>query len=65
MNCYEYWLPPGANLAHNELDKAVDQCYRSQPFNSESKRIAFLFELYDKYNSGLFGGEGKKKTKLK
>jgi hypothetical protein len=28
---------------------------------NEIKRIEFLFELYDKYTSGLFAGEGKKK----
>ena len=35
----------------------------SQPFTSEAKRIEYLFELYDKYTSGLFVGEGKKKSK--
>jgi hypothetical protein len=40
--------------AHQALDKAVDLCYRSQPFPNETKRIEFLFELYDKYTSGLF-----------
>ena len=40
--------------AHQTLDKAVDQCYRSQPFINETKRIEFLFELYDKYTSGMF-----------
>ena len=54
-------MPPDLVKAHNELDKAVDQCYRPQPFPSETKRIEFLFELYDKYTSGLFAGEGKKK----
>ena len=54
-------MPPALVKAHNELDKAVDQCYRPQPFPNETKRIEFLFELYDKYTSGLFAGEGKKK----
>lgn len=56
-------MPPALVKAHQELDKAVDLCYRPQPFQSETKRIEFLFELYDKYTAGLFGKEkGKKKT---
>lgn len=48
-------------IAHQQLDKAVDLCYRPQPFPNETKRIEFLFELYDKYTAGLFVGEKKKK----
>jgi hypothetical protein len=46
--------PPSLVKAHNELDKAVDRAYRPQPFISETKRIEFLFELYDNYTAGLF-----------
>jgi len=53
-------MPPVLVKAHQTLDKAVDLCYRSQPFLSETKRIEFLFELYDKYTSGMFAAEGKK-----
>ncbi len=56
-------MPPALVKAHNELDKAVDQCYRSQPFLNETKRIEFLFELYDRYTAGLFAGEKKKLNK--
>jgi hypothetical protein len=52
-------MPPALVKAHQELDKAVDLCYRPQPFTSESKRIEYLFELYDKYTSGMFGGKKK------
>lgn len=51
--------------AHKAIDKVADQCYRSQPFTSEAKRIEYLFELYDKYTSGLFVREGRKKKKKK
>lgn len=54
-------MPPALVKAHQHLDKAVDQCYRPQPFVNETKRIEFLFELYDKYTAGLFVKE--KKTK--
>jgi hypothetical protein len=54
-------MPPVLVKAHQELDKAVDLCYRPQPFASEAKRMDFLFELYEKYTAGLFVKE--KKTK--
>ena len=54
-------MPPELVKAHQALDKAVDLCYRPQPFINETKRIEFLFELYDKYTSGMFA-QGKKKN---
>ena len=54
-------MPPALVKAHKVLDKAVDLCYRSQPFPNETKRIEFLFELYDKYAASLFASS--KKTK--
>ena len=56
-------MPPVLVKAHNELDKAVDTAYRSQPFTSEAKRMEFLFELYEKYTADIFTkGKTKKKT---
>jgi hypothetical protein len=55
-------MSPELVKAHHELDKAVELCYRPQPFINETKRIEFLFELYDKMTSGMFG-EKKKKMK--
>jgi hypothetical protein len=54
-------MPPELVKAHQALDKAVDLCYRPQPFINETKRIEFLFELYDKITSGMFGEEKKSK----
>lgn len=45
-------MPPALAKAHRDLDKAVDQCYRPQPFPSEAKRIEFLFERYEKLTGG-------------
>ena len=55
-------MPPALVKAHNALDKAVDLCYRPQPFPNELKRIEFLFELYEKYTAGLLADKkgGKK-----
>lgn len=58
-------MPPALVKAHQQLDKAVDQCYRSQPFTTEAKRIEYLFELYDKYTAGLFPTEKKPRKKTK
>ncbi len=58
-------MPPALVKAHQALDKAVDLCYRPQPFPNETKRIEFLFELYDKYTAGLFVKEKRPKPKSK
>ncbi len=46
-------MPKVLRDAHNKLDKAVDKAYRSKPFQSESERVEFLFELYEKYTNTL------------
>jgi hypothetical protein len=56
-------MPPVLVKAHQELDKAVDLCYRPQPFINAAKRIEFLFELYEKYTADLFTKEKVKKKK--
>jgi hypothetical protein len=49
--------------AHKHLDKAVDLCYRSQPFPTELSRLEFLFDLYKKYTNPMFSEEKKKRRK--
>lgn len=46
-------MPKVLRDAHNKLDKAVDKAYRSKHFESESERVEFLFELYEKYVNSL------------
>ena len=58
-------MPPALVRAHNELDKAVDLAYRPQPFTGEANRMAFLFELYEKYTANLFTTEKTRKPKRK
>lgn len=53
-------MPPALMKAHQALDKAVDAAYRSTPFTSDSQRMEFLFELYNKYNAQLFDAKKKK-----
>lgn len=58
-------MPPDLVKAHQNLDKAVDLCYRPQAFVSELGRIEFLFNLYEQYTAPMFLLEkGKKKRKL-
>jgi hypothetical protein len=47
----------------NLINKAVDLAYRPQAFTTEAKRMAFLFELYERYTAGLFAVEKKGKEK--
>ncbi|ADX66877.1 class I SAM-dependent DNA methyltransferase [Weeksella virosa] len=56
-------MPPKLVKAHQELDKAVDLCYRPQAFNNETARIEFLFDLYNEYTMPLLKKEKKTKKK--
>lgn len=40
-------MPKGLKKAHEELDRAVEQCYRLQPFTSDTERLEYLFKLYE------------------
>lgn len=44
-------MPPVLIKAHHALDKAVDAAYGKTNFKTEAERVAFLFELYEKYLS--------------
>jgi hypothetical protein len=46
-------MPPNLRAAHIDLDKAVDRCYRKQPFSSERERVEHLFELYQRLAAPL------------
>ena len=56
-------MPPKLTRAHAVLDRAVDRCYRSQPFSSDRQRVEFLFALYEKMTAPLMPARGKKKPK--
>lgn len=40
-------MPVGLREAHRYLDQAIDQIYRSKPFESDKERLAYLFKLYE------------------
>jgi hypothetical protein len=56
-------MPPDLLKAHQALDKAVDAAYGKKGFNAESDRVAFLFELYQKYLTPLLPKMGKVKKR--
>ncbi|MDC1361940.1 class I SAM-dependent DNA methyltransferase [Crocinitomicaceae bacterium] len=56
-------MPPKLVKAHQDLDKAVDLCYRPQAFMNETARIEYLFDLYNEYTMPLLKEEKKSKKK--
>jgi len=55
-------MPPALTKAHQALDRAVDAAYGKKSFATDAGRVAFLFELYQKYTS-LPLGEPKPRKK--
>lgn len=44
-------MPAGLCRAHQDLDLAVDNCYRSRQFATDEARLEYLFELYENLSS--------------
>lgn len=64
-------MPKSLREAHHQLDLAVEQCYRSKPFESDEERLEYLFKYYEqmiaeeKTKGTLFEVEAKPKIKKK
>ena len=56
-------MPPELLKAHTELDRAVEKCYRPEPFHSDRERVEFLFSLYEKLTAPLLPAMSKTKGK--
>ncbi len=56
-------MPPALVKAHAELDRAVDRCYRPQPFESDRQRVELLFALYEKLTAPLIAPAKKRRQK--
>jgi hypothetical protein len=41
-------MPKGLIEAHQNMDLAVEQCYRKSLFSSDEERMEYLFDLYEK-----------------
>jgi len=46
-------MPPDLVKAHTELDRAVEKCYRPEPFRSDRERVEHLFRLYEQLTAPL------------
>lgn len=46
-------MPPNLAKAHQQLDLAVDRCYRKEPFTSDRQRVEYLFGLYETLSAPL------------
>ncbi len=56
-------MPPALARAHATLDRAVDRCYRPQPFATELARLEFLFGLYQQLSAPVLGAAPKAKAR--
>ena len=56
-------MPADLAKAHAQLDRAVDRCYRSQPFPNERNRIEYLFKLYQSLTAPLLPSKTARKKK--
>src|SRR5260370_26434525 len=56
-------MPPALLKAHAKLDRAVDLCYRSQPFQNDRQRVEHLFALYEKLAAPLIAPAKKRRRK--
>ena len=57
-------MPPALVKAHADLDRAVDLCYRPQPFQNDRQRVEYLFALYEKLTAPLLPAGKKARRRL-
>jgi hypothetical protein len=50
-------MPPELVQAHLRLDRAVERCYRPEPFASDRERVEYLFSLYEQLSTPLLPPE--------
>ena len=55
-------MPKPLRQAHTALDRAVDRCYRPQPFPDERRRFEYLFELWETLERPLAQPTKKKRA---
>lgn len=52
-----------AAKAHADLDRAVERCYRKDPFPNDRARVEHLFALYEKLTAPLVAPAKPKRAK--
>jgi hypothetical protein len=58
-------IPSVLTKAHAALDRAVDRCYRKEPFPSDRARVEHLFALYEQLTAPLIPAAAKPKRTLR
>ena len=62
-------MPPALVKAHQKLDAAVDKAYElgggKKGYQNDAERVAYLFELYQRYTSLLPAEKAKPKRRAK
>ncbi len=56
-------MPEPLLKAHHRLDRAVDRCYRTEPFDSDRQRVEYLFALYEKLTAPIIAAAKPKRKK--
>ncbi len=56
-------MPAGLKEAHNQLDLAIERCYRLKPFESDVERLEYLFKMYEEITTKNNLFQKEKKTK--
>jgi hypothetical protein len=46
-------MPAALLKAHQQLDRAVDRCYRPEPFPSDRHRVEYLFARNEQFTAPL------------
>ena len=54
---------PALAKAHAELDRAVDRCYRKDPFPSDRAHVEYLFQLYEQLTAPLLPAAKSKRAR--
>ena len=57
------FMPLALTKAHRILNRAVDRCYRAEPFRSDRERVEHLFALYEAITSPLLPSALKRRKK--
>jgi hypothetical protein len=59
-------MPKGLLQAHQELDIAIEQCYRLQPFKNDTERLEYLFKIYEEMlqKDTLFAKQKQSRKKI-
>ena len=56
-------MPAPLLQAHQDLDRAVDRCYRPEPSPSDRHRVEYLFALYEQFTAPLVAAAKPKRAR--